>query len=173
VLARAFAEIAPRIPSAQLLLVGDGRELDTTLELLESMQLGSRFTSTGTVPPAQVPAYLDACDVLVAPHVPLPGGAPFFGSPTKIFEYMAARKAIVASNLGQIGEVLEHRRTAWLVEPGDVSSLRHGLEAVAADEGLRRALGDAARKQANARHTWRHNAERIMSAYSDLARNGC
>jgi hypothetical protein len=53
-----------------------------------------------------VPAYLDACDILASPHVPSIDESEFFGSPTKLFEYLAMEKGIVASRLGQVGEVI-------------------------------------------------------------------
>ena len=123
----------------------------------------------GQVPPAAVPAYVDACDVLVAPHVPLPDGVEFFGSPTKLFEYMAAGKAIVASRLGQIGDVLEHGLTAWMVEPGSVGDLAEALLAVAGDPELRGELGGNARRQASEHHSWQLNARSVIDAYSALA----
>jgi glycosyltransferase involved in cell wall biosynthesis len=172
VLARAFVEIAARIPGAHLLLVGDGRELEETVEIARKAGLESRLTVAGQVPSSEVPGYLDACDVLVAPHVPLAGGVEFFGSPTKLFEYMAAGKAIVASDLGQIGDVLEHRVSGWLVRPGDADDLLEGLLAVAKDADLRRALGAAAQRRAIERHTWRLNARRVMDAYAGLAEGG-
>ena len=169
VLARAFVRVAERLLRSRLLLVGDGRELEPTLAVVRQAGLGGRVTAAGEVPPAEVPAYLDACDVLVAPHVPLDEGADFFGSPTKLFEYMAAGKAIVASRLGQIGDVLEHCETGWLVEPGDVDDLRRGLLAVAEDPRLRRDLGANARREATEHHTWRQNARRLIDAYSTLS----
>ena len=78
---------------------------------------------TGAVLPDKVAAYLDASDILVSPHIPMPDGSRFFGSPTKLFEYMARGKCIVASRLEQLAEVLEHDRTAWLVSPGSVREL--------------------------------------------------
>jgi glycosyltransferase involved in cell wall biosynthesis len=69
---------------------------------------------------------LDACDILVSPHIPLADGSDFFGSPTKIFEYMAMGKGIVASRLGQIGEVRGMMRRA-LVEPGNVPELARAI----------------------------------------------
>jgi glycosyltransferase involved in cell wall biosynthesis len=107
--------------------------------------------------------------VLVAPHVPLPNGVEFFGSPTKLFEYMAAGKAIVASRLGQIGEVLEHGVTGWMVEPGSVDELGEALVAVAADPELRRELGAKARRQASEHHSWQLNARRVINAYAAVA----
>ncbi len=56
----------------------------------------------------------------------MPDGSRFFGSPTKLFEYMAMGKGIVASRLDQLAEVLEHDQTAWLVTPGDVEELADG-----------------------------------------------
>jgi glycosyltransferase involved in cell wall biosynthesis len=169
VLARAFAEIGSRLPQLHLLLVGDGQELKATLEILHEAGLDGRTTVVGQVPPTIVPAYVDACDVLVAPHVPLPDGVEFFGSPTKLFEYMAAGKAIVASRLGQIDDVLEHGATAWMVEPGDVGDLAEALVAVANAPELRRELGANARLQAIERHSWQLNARRVIEAYSALA----
>ena len=117
---------------------------------------------TGAVAQEAGPAHLAACDILVAPHVPNADGTPFFGSPTKLFEYMAMGKGIVASDLDQIGEVLRHDETAWLVRPGDVASLVEGLLALIGDPGLRDRLGRAAREAAVARHSWSEHTRRIV-----------
>ena len=55
------------------------------------------------MPHSAVPAYLDACAILLSPHVPMPAGSAFFGSPTKLFDYMAMEKAIAASRLDRFG----------------------------------------------------------------------
>jgi glycosyltransferase involved in cell wall biosynthesis len=171
-LARAFVDAAGQVPAAHLLLLGDGREQEETVAIVRDAGLERRLTVAGKVASTEVPAHLDACDVLVSPHVPLAGGAEFFGSPTKLFEYMAAGKPIVASRLGQIGDVLEHGATGWLVRPGDADDLREGLLAVAADAELRHMLGANARRQAVERHTWRLNARRVIDAYAALAGEG-
>jgi glycosyltransferase involved in cell wall biosynthesis len=168
VLARAFASVAAQVPHLRLLLVGDGQELGPTLQIVREAGLEGRTTVVGQVPPPAVPAYLDACDVLVAPHVPLPDGADFFGSPTKLFEYMAAGKAIVASRLGQIGEVLEPGKTAILVTPGDADDLAAGLKRLAGDSNLRSELGRNVRRTAVTRHSWELNASRVVEAYHSL-----
>jgi glycosyltransferase involved in cell wall biosynthesis len=95
----------------------------------------------------------------------LADGSEFFGSPTKLFEYMAMGKAIVASNLGQIGDVLEHERTALIVEPGSVRELRASLARLSREPELRERLGQAARSQAVSHHTWMHNAGRVLDTY--------
>jgi glycosyltransferase involved in cell wall biosynthesis len=96
----------------------------------------------------------------------MPGGRPFFGSPTKLFEYMAMGKAIAASALDQIADVLEHGKTALLVKPGDPSELVETIQHLAADAQLRMELGRNARSTALARHTWRQNARRVLAFYA-------
>jgi glycosyltransferase involved in cell wall biosynthesis len=108
---------------------------------------------------------LDACDILASPHVPLADGSAFFGSPTKLFEYMAMGKGIVASRLGQIGDVLENEKTALLVEPGNVLELSNAIQRLAGSRELRERLGESARITAIDRHTWTHNAARVLDAY--------
>ena len=169
VLARAFVEVAERIPGLHLLLVGAGHELEPTLQILRDADLDGRVTVTGQVLPREIPGHLDACDILVAPHVPLPDGVEFYGSPTKLFEYMAAAKAIVASRLGQIGDVLEDGVSALLVDPGDAPMLAEALHRLAGAPELRRRLGATARRHAIDRHSWRLNAKRVMEAYAALA----
>ena len=127
-----------------------------------------RVIFTGAVGHERVPRLLDACDILVAPHVPLADGSEFFGSPTKIFEYMAMGKGIVASRLGQIGEVLVDGETALLVEPGDVEELRGAIVKMIEDKELRHALGVKARQTAEKEHTWTHNAQRVLDEFKSL-----
>jgi len=127
-----------------------------------------RVIFTGAVDHDRVPRLLDACDILLAPHVPLADGSEFFGSPTKIFEYMAMGKAIVASRLGQIGEVLTDQETALLVEPGNVTELVTAIEKLIESDELRATLGAKARGVAEREHTWKHNAQRVLEAYQSL-----
>jgi len=108
---------------------------------------------------------LDACDILIAPHVPLADGSDFFGSPTKIFEYMATGKAIVASRLGQIGEVLTDDETALLVTPGNTDELARAIVRLVDSHELRARLGANACAAAIREHTWTHNAQRVLDAY--------
>ena len=152
----------------RFLLVGSGSLHIEVEKRLEAEVATGRVIFTGAVGHERVPRLLDACDILVAPHVPLADGSEFFGSPTKIFEYMAMGKGIVASRLGQIGEVLVDGETALLVEPGDIRELKEALVRLVDDKGLREALGVKAREVAEREHTWRHNARRVLQAYESL-----
>jgi glycosyltransferase involved in cell wall biosynthesis len=167
-LARAFASAVGQEPRLRLLLVGDGPERDATQQLLETAGVHSAARFCGVVPPPEVPRHLAACDILVAPHVPLPDGTEFFGSPTKLFEYMAAGRAIVASDLGQIGHVLDNEQTAILVEPGNANALSEALVRLGRDPETRARLGASAREKARACHSWDRTAEKIIETYVAL-----
>ncbi len=158
----------PRDADIHFLLVGDGSlRSEVEKKLSDSSDLG-RVTFAGTVSHERVPVMLDACDILVSPHVPLAEGSEFFGSPTKLFEYMAAGKAIIASRLGQIGDVLAHNETALLVEPGDVKELCDAILRLANDPELSSRIGNTAREAALFRHTWQQNAEVILRTFNEL-----
>jgi|GEM_PF-1883482 len=144
------------------LLVGDGElRYEAERELCEA-ECSEKVTFTGIVDPSKIGGYLAACDVLVSPHSKSPDGRKFFGSPTKLFEYMAANRAIVASNLDQIGEILVDRETAILVEPDSVDGLVSAIIELSQNDGLRRRLGSNARKIAEERHTWKNNVENVV-----------
>lgn len=172
VLAEAFGELHRTHPEPDrlaLVYVGDGemreeteRRIATQCEQQPSLQ--DRVHFVGRVPQAEAVHYLAASDVLVSPHVPNPDGSEFFGSPTKLFEYLALGKPVVASRLAQIGEVLEHDHTAWLTNPGDASSLAAGLRELIANPERAQRLGAAARRQAVDRHSWRSHVDQILAS---------
>ena len=147
----------------RFLLVGEGPLRWELRQASAEFERTGTVVFAGTVPHSQVPAYLDASDILVSPHIPMPDGRPFFGSPTKLFEYMAMGKGIVASDLDQIGRVLRHQETAWLVTPGDPKDLAAAIRLLAGQPDTRNRLGKAARNAALARHTWSQNAAHLLA----------
>jgi glycosyltransferase involved in cell wall biosynthesis len=168
VLAEAFGRLVALRPeyrsTLRLLMIGDGVRMPDVVRELDVAGVRDLAVLTGTVPQQAGPRYLAACDILASPHVPNADGSPFFGSPTKLFEYMAMGKGIVASDLDQIGEILEHGRAAVMTIPGDADSLVGGLRELVDDPARRAALGAEARRLAVERHTWRAHAGRIVDA---------
>jgi glycosyltransferase involved in cell wall biosynthesis len=160
--------MTPKDARVHFLLVGDGSLRAEVENKLRDSADSERVTFAGAVSHERVPALLDACDILVSPHVPLADGSEFFGSPTKLFEYMAAGKAIVASRLGQIGDVLTDNETALLVEPGNAKELCDAIIRLSHDPGLLHRLGTAARAAAVEDHTWGRNAQRVLDVFREI-----
>ena len=152
----------------RFLFVGDGERRASTERMVLEGGRGDRVIFTGLVPQHETPAYLAACDICVSPHVPNTDGTAFFGSPTKLFEYLATGRPVLASDLGQIGEVLDHERNAVLVPPGDVDALVLGLVRLADDPDLRRRLGEEGRRDARTRFSWTAHVRRILDRLKTL-----
>jgi len=160
--------LMPDNRKVRFLLVGAGRFRDEVERMIRAAGREDRVIFTGHLDHERVPALLDACDILLSPHVPLEDGSEFFGSPTKLFEYMAMGKAIVASRLGQIGEVLTDDESGLLVEPGNARQLAEAILRLSESRDLRERLGSAARRAAVERHTWKQNAQRVIDQYRAL-----
>ncbi|MEJ5305785.1 MAG: glycosyltransferase [Ignavibacteria bacterium] len=151
----------------KFLLIGDGN-LKANLEL-KTHQLGldDKIIFTGLIPHDKAPEYLAACDVLVSPHLGFEDGTRFFGSPTKLFEYMAMGKPIIASDLEQIGKIIIDGENGLKFKPGDVEKLTELILKLYDDEFLRTKLGKKAREDVIKNYTWKQNAYRVLSKVFD------
>jgi glycosyltransferase involved in cell wall biosynthesis len=169
VLQQAIASLLSNGPPCRLrfALMGDGLLHGEMRGALAVYEKTGEVIFTGPLPHEKVAEYLDASDILVSPHIPMPDGSRFFGSPIKLFEYMAMGKGIVASRLDQLADVLEHERTALLVNPGDAEELAAAILRLALNPAEREALGAAARREAVDRHGWSRN---VTCALGDLQR---
>lgn len=149
----AFADVRRTRPDAHLLLVGDGPHRRSAEERIGRLGTGDSVTMVEAVQHEQIPAYIAAMDVAVAPfkwredHL--------YGSPMKLFEYMAAGKASICTAIEQTTQLIDHGRTGWLYEPGDRAALAEALAALLAQPDRARAMGEAGRREIMAKYTWR------------------
>lgn len=159
VLVEAFDRLRRRGPTTRLLVVGDGTERGRLEADLAARGLTESVVLTGAVEPDAVPGLLASMDVAVAPY---PARDDFYFSPLKLFEYLAAGRAVVASRIGQVEDLIEDGVTGLLVPPGDATALAGALEALQADPGLRARLGGAGRAAVCGLHTWDAVARRVL-----------
>ncbi len=148
----------------RLLIVGDGPEAGAVTDLVRKQGLSDVTTCTGAVDPADVPRHLHRMDVAVAPY---PDLAPFYFSPLKLYEYLAAGLPVVASAVGQVAEVIDDGRNGVLCPPGDAAALAAAVARLRADPRQRAALARAGRASAVASHSWDRAVERILALASE------
>jgi glycosyltransferase involved in cell wall biosynthesis len=86
-------------------------------------------------------------------------------SPLKLFEYMASGKAVVASAVGQILQVVEHGGNGLLVPPGDATAMAAAIGRLIEDVELRDRLGRRARQDAVERHSWERYVARLEDVF--------
>ena len=152
----------------KLLLIGDGVTMPEVKKNIEKYNIDKEVVLTGQIPQVEGPAYLAACDILISPHIPTPDGTKFFGSPTKLFEYMAMGKPIIASDLNQIGRILENNKTAILCEPGNPIALKEAIAKLIDDKKLCLTLGKNTREKVINEFTWQKNVERVIEKYKGI-----
>ncbi len=120
-----------------------------------------RLHAIGQVSPADVPRYLAALDVGVLP-LPWTEHFAYYASAIKLFEYLAAGCAVIASDLPSTAEVVRNGETALLVPPGDAQAWADALTRLGDDPALRQQLGEAARALSS-HYTWEARARRIRA----------
>ncbi len=158
-----------RLPDTRGLIVG-GHPGEPDLARLKALSatlaIGDRVTFTGLVEPRRVAVLLNDADVLALPNPPSVISTRFT-SPLKLFEYMAAGRPIVASDLPSIREVLHHEVDALLVPPGDHEAMAAAVERLLADRALSARLAAAALAAAPA-YSWGRRAERLEMFFAAL-----
>jgi glycosyltransferase involved in cell wall biosynthesis len=162
-LLHAFSTIRGGPERARVLLVGDGPALPALRRTAAALGLQRRVIFAGPVPHDEMPGYLAAMDAVVIPR------ATEYASPLKLFEYMAAGKAVVAPRQPNFLEVLTGGHDALWFRPGDEQELASALAQLIGDARLRESLGRAARATLTARQlTWTGNAARIVNVFEQL-----
>jgi glycosyltransferase involved in cell wall biosynthesis len=162
-------EALARVPGAHGLIVGGhGAEPDLARvkALASRLGLDERITFTGHVKPAAVQAYLRSADVLVLPN-PASALSTRFTSPLKLFEYLAAGRPIVASDLPSIREVLHDGEDALLAPAGDPERMAAAIQRVLGDPALAARLAQSARTLAP-HYSWDRRAERLEAHFEDV-----
>lgn len=155
-----IARIRGKANTPRLLIVGDGPQRELLQQLAVEEGIDDLTLFTGSVPHEEIAAWIARMDIAVAPYDDLQN---FYFSPLKVYEYMAAGKAIVASNIGQITECLTHQANGLLYQPGNVTSLADQIMLLLDNAQLRTTLGDTARKNAISQHSWSNNANSVIS----------
>ena len=157
-----FQTFPERIKDTHFLLIGDGNLRKEVESQINQSGFENKVTFTGAVEQNLGPSMLNACTLLLSPHVPNPDGSKFFGSPTKLFEYMAMGKPIIASELGQIGDVLTNDLNALMLEPGNHVELAKAIQKLITDPKLAAKLGANALTHVKDNFTWEKHIERVF-----------
>lgn len=164
--AELFLSLAKSFPQTNFVWVG-GRPED--IEIWKQKAKSENVTFTGFIPNSDLPLYQAAADILLMPYRRSIMGSSgtadsaSVASPMKMFEYMAAGRAIVSSNLPVIREVL-NERTAVFCEPDDIEDWRFEIEKLISNQAHRDELGNQARQDVQG-YTWVARAQRIMNHF--------
>lgn len=169
VLAYLIPKIVRQHDRAHFLMLGDGPLKNMLMSRIRQEGLHTRVTFLGMLHTDEMPYYLAACDAFICPTQPNKDGSRFFGSPTKLFEYMAMGKPIIASDLEQLSQVLDMPACKpFLINPTNFDEYCQAAErllALNAQEHF--AIGSVLRKKVE-QYTWHAHVERMIKSIEPL-----
>jgi glycosyltransferase involved in cell wall biosynthesis len=158
-----------RLPRVRAMIVGGlaGEPDLARVRALADHLAPGRIAFEGQVDPPRVPELLRRADVLVLPNTP-GRASEAYTSPLKLFEYMAAGRPIVASDLPALREVLRPDENAVLVEAGSAEALAAGIARVIGNAGLASRLAAQARDDVR-EWTWDRRAARLEALLAEAS----
>jgi glycosyltransferase involved in cell wall biosynthesis len=161
-----FLRLAEKFPEVSFVWVG-GRPVDVETWKGRAVSI-KNVTFTGFVPNERIPLYQAAGDVLLMPYgrsvaTSSGGNTAAVASPMKMFEYMAAGRAILTSDLPVLREVLDDS-IAVFCPPDDETAWASALGGLLADDGRRKILGQNAFHAVQA-YSWAERATRVLQGF--------
>lgn len=166
VLVDAWAQAAPQVPNATLLLIGSGEVAANVAAQVERLGVTGQTVLTGALPHAEIGAAYSVCDLLVYPRKSM--RLTELVTPLKPLEAMAAGRAVLASDVGGLRELIRHGETGMLFPADDVGALARTLVELVHDSALRERLAAAGREDVIRTRNWNHLVQVHADTYTSL-----
>jgi glycosyltransferase involved in cell wall biosynthesis len=147
-------------PEIVLLLIGDGVSYQAINERVIQAGVESQVILTGRINHEEVSTYLSAMDFGILPD------SNNYGSPMKLFEFMAMEKGMVAPDFTPIAEVVKDNETSWLFPANDRQACIDKTLALVSDKAAQQRVGKKARAYIETERQWKHNAAQIIGLVS-------
>ncbi len=159
--------ILEKCPEVRFLIVGDGVMRDKLLEITSKMRLSDKITFTGRVPYENVPVYINAADVCVAPFI-MERNSKIGLSALKTYGYLACGKPIVASSISGVKDLIDLSGGGISVPPEDPGELANAVVKLISDEKTRTTMGEQGRKYVVKNHSWDGVARKILDICHEI-----
>lgn len=158
-------ELLEEYPTVSFVMLGSPGNTEFFRKQFHSNGYADRFILPGFVSHENVPRYLSCMDIVLAPYPKLDF---FYASSMKLFEYMAAGKAIVATRIGQIAEVIQEGRNGFLFDADNSEELCGKVKALILSSELRQRMGHNARKDAEREWNWDRVAQKMNHIFGEV-----
>lgn len=154
-----LAEAAQELVDEFVVIVGATKESDLN-RIKEKTAKLSNVLVKGFQPPEELPKYLASADVLVLPNSAKDENSLLYTSPLKLFEYMAAERPIIASDLPSLREILNNRNAVFF-KPDSPESLATTIKMLLSHQEFQKNLARQARIDVE-EYTWDKRAKKIL-----------
>ena len=162
VLIKAFREVIKQIPQARLLIAGAGTEKNNLLALVSELELGDRITFLGHLSREQMEQVFKESWVQVVPSQ--------WQEPFGIVaaEAMMRGKAVIASNLGGLSEIVQHNKTGLLFRHDNIQELASSIIRILGNVNLARDMGETGREIALANFSEEAFTKKFLDLYQQI-----
>ena len=150
-----FAAIEHEYNEARMLIVGSGEVLPDLQRRVLELGLEKKIHFTGNVPHQKVYDYLSLMDITIMAR------SNWYGSPVKIFEYGAMRKAIIAPNVVPVQDVMRHGEHGLLIE-ASTEALTQSMLFMLQQTEERTRMAESFYRKVLEEHTWEMVAKQIL-----------
>jgi glycosyltransferase involved in cell wall biosynthesis len=166
-LIKASALIIKENVNTKFLIIGDGVLTEALKRMVKDINMEDWFNFIGAVPYEQVPEYINACDVCVAPFIRARNE--MIGlSPLKIYEYLSCGKPVIASNIEGVGDFLSGTKSGIAVEPENPENLAKGILELLKNDEMAMKMGRNGREIVFKEHSWDSVARKVSKVFKNL-----
>lgn len=141
---------------------GHDKKVDLFKDKVQERGLEAIVVFTGSVPYTEIPKYIAAMDITLVPN------STEWASPTKIFEYQAMSKPIVAPSLVPVREVIKDSKEGLLFELKNTNEMAEKIIYLHDHPEIRKEMGISGRKRVVANHSWEVNTSRIVDIFQKM-----
>lgn len=143
----------------RLQIVGGGSEECNLKKLCNDLKISQLVTFTGKIPSSEIPFYCQKMDVLV-------NISAYESFGVSVIEAMACEKAVIASNVGGLAEIIKNEEDGLLVTVNNIEEVTAAMKKLAFDSNLRQKLGKNGRIKVENLYNWTENLNRMIEIYS-------
>ena len=151
------------VPGTLFIIAGTGERLQSLVDRANERGVLHKFTFVGNVPNAEVPRYISASDVCVAPFTKRRNAAIGL-SPIKIYEYAACARPIVASRIRNL-EFLEEMKAGLLFEPENAEQMASAVVSLLRDPARCERMGANGRAVVEAKYSWEITSVKLAEVF--------
>ena len=160
-LIKSAKEIAKNYPNINYLIAGTGPLLNDLLRLVKNEGLHRQFKFFGHLNQTTLRYLYRKSAALILPSY-------YEGFPNVVLEAMSCGLPTIATNVGGIPEIIQHKKNGLLIPPRNSTAITNALENILTDEPLRLEMGKNARYDAEKKYSWDHISNKYLSIYSTL-----
>ena len=159
-LIKAFPTVLQECPNCFLLIIGEGELEEKYKSLIDDNKLNERVKLIGWMPQDKLRQFLKCTDIYVQPSMSE-------GMPRTILEAMAMKLPVIASRVGGIPGIIQHKKNGILIEPGSIEEIAKSIIYLAKNKNDRERLAENAYLEIENKYEWNKvfklHAETLLS----------